>query len=141
MGTVEHNPLPDTGGLWCHVIEFFIAPKDGHYALKALEQAIEKLDLGINPSFKSGPSFFPPNIITPGQITFYETVGEERREIILSNLEGFNESGLSAKGFTNGKTVVSRDLTRRITVKVFPDILTATTALSANMFIGTEGGY
>jgi hypothetical protein len=126
VGSRESNEIQKIeAGYWMHTVYFYVAPKTGIYSADKLQALLMALIPEVKPATKD--DFRECNDeMDFGKLYFNEVIGTEtvRREIT-------DEVLFSPDSFVEGKQVIefSKDLIRRILVKLFPDTQVAANAL------------
>lgn len=119
----EHNSLPYNRGHLTHTIDMYVAPVDGLYTAGKLQEFMMNLIPGVKQSsvdvFRDNPES-----LSLGKLYFDEPIGLER--IVTHTESRISDSDLvNSKGFTDGYRETDSDVTkeigRRIWVRVFPD--------------------
>ncbi len=118
----ERNYLPETAS-WCHTVDFFIAPKVGVYDAERLQDLMLSLVPGLTPTTKDDFCNFKDTLHF-GKLYFDEVIGQEYREMTISDEDLKNTNGLVGGHLIFDK----KDLKRRVWVRLYPDVEIATRA-------------
>lgn len=133
---LPENPKRWESRLFTHLVEFFVASRQGLYTADELQTFMEGLVPGLEPKAYNKP-YQTDKILYFGKLFYDEIIWEERiaRKITITDpdLQGL-------EGVVNGKRTIieDRNFSRRILVRPFPDEKLARDILSG--IIDTDCG-
>lgn len=133
----EKENFSEVWKAWNHLIEYWLAPKEGKFLAKELQEVILGLVPGLKNEIYSSNINLEQNLrnaeffLHTNQIVYSEKIGEEKtvtnKEITITDKELMNKYG-----FTNGKKLIKHSVTspliRKISIRLFPNKELATEA-------------